>query len=210
MKTVIFATAMTLVSFNALADSEHICQGNSCNEGSQGGQGGQGGSGGIGVGVGVGIGVGVAHARALAGASATSQTEVTTIGINSASAKGGAAVSGGNTLAVIVTDSGRMRYAGSYEVKNVPNPPDVIAHPTAPCRVGFSGSGSGAGFGVGIGGSTLDEGCDAREDARLLYNMGLQAEAVQRLCAKPEMAAALKHCAATPAQAVAPQTQTLY
>jgi hypothetical protein len=37
----------------------------------------------------------------------------------------------------------------------------------------------------------LDEGCDAREDSRLLHNMGLHAEAVLRLCAKPEMAKAL-------------------
>jgi hypothetical protein len=44
---------------------------------------------------------------------------------------------------------------------------------------------------VNLGSSTLDEGCDTREDARLLHNMGEKEAAVLRLCAKPEMAKAL-------------------
>lgn len=102
--------------------------------------------------------------------------------------------SGGNTQKVTVTDSGQMHYSGSFEVKNVPNPPDIIANPTAPCRIAVGASGSGVGFGIGIGTSVLDDGCDAREDSRLLYNMGLHDLAKMRLCAKPEMAAVIPEC----------------
>jgi hypothetical protein len=42
-----------------------------------------------------------------------------------------------------------------------------------------------------VNGSVLDEGCDTREDARMLFNMNEKVAAVARLCAKPEMAAAL-------------------
>jgi hypothetical protein len=76
-------------------------------------------------------------------------------------------------------------------VKNTPDAYAPIASPTAPCRVAHSAGGSGPGFGISFGSSTLDEGCDAREDSRLLHNMGLREESIKRLCAKPEMAAAL-------------------
>lgn len=204
------AVAVILSSTPAFADG--FCTGNSCNdnsstitnEGGQGGQGGQGGEGGLGVG----IGIAGAHSTAVAGASASNRTDVdvTSVNVNSASAKGGSAYakggtavsgaySGGNAQTVTVTDSGKMHYSGSYEVKNVPNPPDVIANPTAPCRVSIGVAGSGVGFGFGVGSSVLDEGCDSREDARLLYNMGMPDTAIQRLCGKPEMAKVIPGCA---------------
>lgn len=203
-----------LVSLVPLAKADGICTGNSCNDSSvtnEGGQGGEGGAGGTGVGIGgeggTGVGVASSHSAAFSSASNRTDVDVTSVNVNSASAKGGnaasfakggtalsGAYSGGNQQNVTVTDSGKMHYSGSYEVKNVPNPPDVIANPTAPCRVSIGIAGSGVGFGFGVGSSVLDEGCDSREDSRLLYNMGLHAEAIQRLCAKPEMAAALKQC----------------
>lgn len=186
MRSIICALALTAISLPALADSTHECQGNSCN----GGEGG-----------------GTATAVSLAGASAHNRTdvEVTNVNVNSASAKGGSAyakggeasagaVAVGGSQSVTVTDSGQRHYSGSYELKNVPNPPDVIANPTAPCRVAVGVSGSGVGFGFGVGSSVLDEGCDAREDARLLYNMGMPETAIQRLCGKPEMAKVIPAC----------------
>jgi len=109
--------------------------------------------------------------------------------------------SGGNSQVITYQEASRkeINYSGEYEVKNVPNAPSMISNPTAPCRVAYSGSGSGAGFGLGIGGSVLDEGCDTREDARTLFNMGLQDAAVMRLCAKPEMKAALGARCTSPA-----------
>jgi hypothetical protein len=77
-------------------------------------------------------------------------------------------------------------------VKNVPDVTVMIASPTAYCRNTFGFGVSVAGFGGGVGSSELDPGCDTREDARLLFNMGLKDESIARLCAKPEMAVALK------------------
>ena len=93
-------------------------------------------------------------------------------------------------------------------VKNTPDAPAIIASPTAPCRVQGGVGGSAPGFGLSFGGSVLDEGCDAREDARLLHNLGLQAEAVKRLCAKPEMAVALgeARCPPPPSQPAASES----
>jgi FlaG/FlaF family flagellin (archaellin) len=84
-----------------------------------------------------------------------------------------------------------VRYEGGYTVRNTPDAPAVIASPTAPCRIAVGASLAIAGFAVGGGSSALDTGCDAREDARLLVNMGEFEAAISRLCAKPEMAAAL-------------------
>lgn len=203
--TAIFASLALAMSIPAFADSEHECQGNSCNGGgtvtntnvnlnnvdqdvrqtatltnvnsisnvnkSEGG---------------TGIGVAESSSRSTSGS------------ISGAYAGGSksSSYSGGNTQSVVVTDSGKMHYSGSYELKNVPNPPDVIANPTAPCRVSVGVAGSGVGFGFGVGSSVLDEGCDAREDSRLLYNMGHQNLALARLCAKPEMAKVIPTCAA--------------
>ena len=81
-------------------------------------------------------------------------------------------------------------------IENTPDAYAVISSPTAPCRVAFGAGGSVPGLGLSLGGSILDTGCDTREDSRLLHNLGLHAEAINRLCQKPEMAAALgeKRC----------------
>lgn len=196
-RNMICVIALAMMSFPVLADSTHECQGNSCN----GGEGG-----------------GTATAVSVAGASAHNRTdvEVTSVNVNSANAKGGSAyakggeasagaVAVGGSQSVTVNDSSQRHYSGGYEVKNVPNPPDAIANPTAPCRVAVGVSGSGVGFGFGVGSSVLDEGCDAREDARLLYNMGMPDTAIQRLCGKPEMAKVIPGCATTKP---APSTNT--
>lgn len=91
-------------------------------------------------------------------------------------------------------------------MKNTPDAYAPIASPTAPCRIAGSAGGSGPGFSFSVGASALDEGCDAREDARLLHNMGLKEESITRLCQKPEMAKALgeKRCPPPPPAAAAP------
>ena len=76
-------------------------------------------------------------------------------------------------------------------IKTVGEAPSMITTTTAACRVAIQASAGWLGGAFGFGTSVLDEGCDAREDARLLVNMGERAAAVLRLCAKPEMAAAL-------------------
>lgn len=110
---------------------------------------------------------------------------------SAASFSGAASYSGGNTQAVTVTDSGRMRYSGSYSVRSTGIAPDIIANPTAPCRIATSVSGAGVGFGFGFGGSVLDDGCDTRADATMLLAAGEGEAAIARLCQKPELAKAL-------------------
>jgi len=84
-------------------------------------------------------------------------------------------------------------------VKTVGEAPAMITTTTAACRVAVQASAGWLGGAFGFGTSVLDEGCDTREDARLLVNMGEREAAVLRLCAKPEMAAALgSKCPAAP------------
>lgn len=124
----------------------------------------QGGSGGAGGAGGMGLGIGVGVG----------------VGVSEANAE--------------INMPGEVKYRGSYRVDNNVPAPDVISHPTAPCRIGYSGSAAGGGVALGFGGSAMDEGCDTREDARLLFNMGLHDMALMRLCAKPEMAAVIGKC----------------
>lgn len=89
------------------------------------------------------------------------------------------------------------------KVHNVPALGAVYAPASANCRIGIGVQGAGIGFGFGIGSSVLDEGCDTREDVRLLVNMNREAAAVARACQKPELAKALgAECA--PAVATGP------
>lgn len=146
---------------------------------------------GVGVGIGVGIGMG---GSAKAGAEANSlnivspkqSQEQQSYNINTPVQQQG------NEQRLTINNPAPLTYQTTEQrIVNVPDAPAVISHPTAPCRVSLGLSGSFLGGSIGGTGSVLDEGCDAREDARLLVNMGLRAEAEKRLCAKPEMAAAL-------------------
>ena len=87
------------------------------------------------------------------------------------------------------------------------NTPDLavgVPPATSPCRIAVGAGGSGPGLGVMLGFSTLDEGCDAREDARTLWAVGLQGAAYARLCQKPEMAKAMGALCQREEQAPAP------
>lgn len=180
-----------------------------CNQGGQGGHGGNGGQGGqggngIGVGVGVGIGVGKASASSSATAVSVAGASVDSTNLNSnvakggnasatggaagATAKGGSAYSGGNTQNVNVTNE------GDEFKRQAPAGPSIIANATAPCRVAVGIGGSWIAGSAGITGSTLDEGCNRRENARLLHNLGEVTAAKMILCNEPEVAAVLPAC----------------
>lgn len=78
------------------------------------------------------------------------------------------------------------------EAKQTPAAPGMAAYPTAPCRVGVGVGVGVVGFSGGVSGSVLDEGCDAREDARFIREvLGDTRAAYRRACQKPEIAAAL-------------------
>jgi len=149
----------------------------------------------------------VSVSGAVSGSSASNRTDVSNTNTNSNTATGGQggaggaggqalsssyasggsalSVNGGNTM--VVESDKRSR----VEIQTTGIAPDMISSPTAPCRVALGASAGWLGGAFGFNGSVLDEGCDAREDARMLNNLGLKTEAVTRLCAKPEMAKAL-------------------
>ena len=82
----------------------------------------------------------------------------------------------GNKQIVNFEDSGRadanINYSGSYTVKSAPN--IAIGGPASgPCN-GFSGGigGSWLGGALGLNVSTVDEGCEDRETARMFHQLG--------------------------------------
>lgn len=129
----------------------------------EGGSGGAGGSGGTG-------GTG-GNASAVGGTGGTAK----------AVAGSAQASTGSSTSAVTVSSqASRAAYA-----------PDILATPTAPCRVAVGISAGWLGGALGLGGSVLDEGCHIRETARVLAGLGLIVAAVRALCQDPVAAKAL-------------------
>lgn len=70
--------------------------------------------------------------------------------------------------------------------------PDVIAYPTAPCRIAVGGSAGWFGGALGISTSSEDEGCTLRETARLLHNLGQSGAALQVMCLNDDARLALQ------------------
>lgn len=105
--------------------------------------------------------------------------------------------SSGGTAQSVATNAGNTvtitgpAVPSTTRIENTPDVGAVLNSPSAPCRVAHGGSVTVPGLGIGLGSSTLDEGCDAREDSRHLFNIGERDAALRRLCAKPEMAKAL-------------------
>jgi len=92
-------------------------------------------------------------------------------------------------------------------VRTVGAAPDVLTTPTAPCRIAVGVSGGWIGGALGFGGSTEDEGCTLRENARLLYNFGEKAAALKLMCNDAKVAAVL--AAVCPPPPPAPQAEVV-
>jgi hypothetical protein len=114
-----------------------------------------------------------------------------TSGASAAAAAGASNV--GNAQSVQVVNSTPER------IMTVGQAPDVLATPTAPCRISVGISGGWLGGAIGFGSSTEDEGCTLRENARLLHNFGQKEAALKLMCNDAKVAAVLSVCA-TPAQ----------
>lgn len=154
------------------------------------------------------VGIGIGSATAIQGQKQQQQQgQYTVVGGQNASTN--VTVGGGSTNVSLspqpVTQSVNMpEQPDSIKVKNVPDAPSQLSAPTAPCRIAVGVAGSWMGGSLGIGSSVLDDGCDTREDSRLLFNLGLRTEAIARLCMKPEMATALGEKACPKPQATQP------
>jgi hypothetical protein len=62
------------------------------------------------------------------------------------------------------------------------------------CMGSASAGGSNSVMGFSIGKTYIDENCNARYDAQLLWSMGRKNAAVMRLCSQPKMAAVIPEC----------------
>lgn len=71
---------------------------------------------------------------------------------------------------------------GTTTIRNVP---EIVAPNISggnPCLVGVSGGGAGPGIGITLGFGYSDKGCDRRNNAALLSNMGLKDTAAELMC----------------------------
>lgn len=74
-------------------------------------------------------------------------------------------------------------YSGEYKVKNVPSmagPNLTTSNDT--CMGSVSGSVALPGFGIGGGSTVVDENCVMLKNSRELWNMGMRAAAMARMC----------------------------
>ena len=107
------------------------------------------------------------------------------------SGQGGAGGSSSSTLNINnpASISSRTEVSGTQTLKNVPTAlaPSLAAAGIETCLGSVSGGASVVGFGGSFGGTIPDPGCNARLDARSLWNMGLKSAAVARLCLSPDI-----------------------
>lgn len=92
-----------------------------------------------------------------------------------------------------LSQSGAVINQSSQAVQQAPGAyaPGLAAAGVETCTSSTSSGISGPGFGISFGGTGVDEGCEARLDARTLAGLGLNRAGVQRLCERPKMAIAM-------------------
>lgn len=95
----------------------------------------------------------------------------------------------GNTSSTLISNS-----AAAPSNVTIHNTPDALAPAISggnPCTVGAALGGSVAGFGIAGGTSWADPGCERRQNAALLFNIGHQMAALAILCATDDVIAGL-------------------
>jgi hypothetical protein len=140
----------------------------------------------IGAGLGVGLGVGIGGSQ---GQSSVNDNRSSAANATAVSTTSGAA-SGSSIVNNIPTTPDKLT------INSVGQAPDILATPTAPCRIAVGVSVGMIGGSAGFGYSVEDEGCTMRENARLLNNLGQKDAALKLLCNDPKVAAVLATCAA--------------
>lgn len=126
------------------------------------------------VGVGQAVSVGPVRATGGAGGDASATAAGGNAAGGSATASAGSATaSAGSAQSAVTINSQAARAAYA---------PDILATPTAPCRVAVGASAGWLGGALGFGTSVLDEGCHIRETARVLAGLGLVQAAIRALC----------------------------
>ncbi|WP_342241466.1 hypothetical protein [Inquilinus sp. OTU3971] len=125
---------------------------------------------------------GPALAQSTSSASATSGANSSAV--NNAGATAGA-ISAGGTVSIVngVPGDSTLRYKGAYTVNNTPDvyAPGLTAGLNT-CAGSYSAGVAVAGFGLTGGGTTVDQGCERRNMATLLRQMGEGDAAREVLC----------------------------
>jgi hypothetical protein len=107
----------------------------------------------------------------------------------------GSSVPGSSTPGITGTSGSSdptINYTGGYTVRNTPDiqAPSIVGG--NPCSVGVSGGLSFPGVGIAGGATWADPGCERRQAAALLYNIGRQRAAVELMCQDTHVRAALR------------------
>lgn len=142
----------------------------------------------IGAGLGVGLGVGIGGSQGQS--SVNDNRSSATVGVATAVSNTSGSASGASITNNIPTTPDKLT------ITTVGQAPDILATPTAPCRIAVGVSVGVIGGAAGFGYSVEDEGCTMRENARLLNNLGEKAAALKLLCNDEKVAAVLGVCAA--------------
>ena len=138
----------------------------------------------------IGTGVGVAKSSSQSGAVAISgQGGNSALTINNPANTSSTATVNSNVSGT-TTSNVNQHVSGTQTLKNVPTAiaPSLAAAGIETCLGSVSGGASVVGFGGSFGSTVPDPGCNARLDARTLWNMGLKSAAVARLCLSPDIA----------------------
>jgi hypothetical protein len=85
----------------------------------------------------------------------------------------------------------KTEVSGTTTVKNTPQVYSPSIGVSAPCMTALSGGVSVPGFGFGLGGSLEDHGCTARENARVLAQLGDAASAMAVMCSQESVRKAM-------------------
>jgi hypothetical protein len=106
----------------------------------------------------------------------------TVVGTSASGGAGGSASGGNATGGASNATAGSSTSAVNVSGARAAYAPDVLSTPTAPCRVSVGASAGWLGGAFGIGTSVLDDGCNVRETARVLWALGQRDAAIQAMC----------------------------
>jgi hypothetical protein len=158
----------------------------------QGGQGGQGGT-----------------ARSSAAGGSSRVLTATTVNIDPGGA-GGAAGAGDPPIGSPgLPYTANENISGTQTVRNVPELVAPNVSTNNPCSLGASAGGAGPGIGITFGVGYTDPGCERRNNAAVLNNLGMRQAAIDVLCQDDSVARALA-AAGTPCSASSRSTGTPY
>lgn len=116
-------------------------------------------------------------AGAIAGAESGS-TSTATVG-DTSSTSTSASNSGGNAQTMTYNEAEPLK---SYEVRGMGQAYAPNIYPSAPCAMAGSVGASALGWGVSAGGSKVNKECEQRETARMLSQLGYEAQGLAVLC----------------------------